>query len=206
MHKGWDVLKVKDITEELTQFDWSRTDSSSFKNNPKCGLYLLVFQNDFECSIHDRNVRKDSITRSGKVMIPARATTVKVGKFEKTLAKRMLDYNKHMHFQSTSNDVMPNLLSQCLQKAYVYPILCQSEFEEKVNGAQVYEKLWINAIDAYLKRNMLLTTEQNYRSEYRNTHPLHDEYPAIEKLLEDVSGTILELRDIVRLRLGEGSA
>lgn len=194
------VYHVIDITNQVKSTDWSNSKIIAPLVNPKQGLYLLSFKNDSNHSIHDRNFKKGSPNKDGKVIVPRRSTTVKFGKFQNSLKNRLIDYHKHMHFPS--NQILGSgIFSRFVERVYVLSIPTVDAASDKIIGSHIFENLWNSAIDLYLTNGLLLEGVQNYRSEYRNTKNLNNYYTDIENLLSNIATTIMDLRQVIKDRL-----
>lgn len=161
-------LRLHEVSDLLKTRDWSnfKNDKSEYMN-PKCGLYILIFENFRDVSINDRNINrsKNKNTLSGKIIIPPNRWVVKFGKFETYFFSRMKGYSDHMHFIDNPQKNHPTVFSQVLRSTILLPLDdCKLRI---INPAAMFEPLWNASLHDFLYTNEYLIEEQNFRSEYR---------------------------------------
>lgn len=191
-------MEIHDITDEVKSVSFEKPRKLNEINLPKvsAGLYLMVFKNSKDLNVRDRNYSANK-NNLGKIVIPKKSTVVKYGKFENGLAKRMLGYYDHLHYED--NDPI-SAFKDVLVMAKFFSLDYMIGIKPAWRPSRIYEGFWNQSLENYLLANNLLFGNQNSRSEYRHLNPsienltnifsddfLFDTYSAIKNSFSSLS-------------------
>ena len=154
-----------DLTDDLRGARWTGTtkDFTLFSTpilRIERGIYVLYFEND-QGQVMDRN-------GLGKIIVPASGASLKPGKFEKKLIRRMSENARHLHRSGHGPDVR-HVFAQCLKRAYVLDL---SSYPLAVTRSK--ERVLKDEIDAFILREGLLHASGNRKGDTRLLDPCLD--------------------------------
>jgi hypothetical protein len=125
-------------------------------NAIKEGLYIMIYQNNNDEHVLDRN-------RKPKPIILKKSFSLKSGKFEGGLEGRLKDYYRHLHRKSDPGN---SVFQECLMNLFVVET---SDIlgEEGLITSRVFEQFWNSKIKLKLKeKGYLDEINTNNRSEW----------------------------------------
>jgi hypothetical protein len=126
------------------------------------GLYILMFLNSGDKDIYDNNIGRE------KIVVYSHSTSIKSGKFERGLGKRLSEYKKHLHIRK-ENDSKEFVFSQCFYRGFVFDTHAINLGVDNTTSAKIFENYWNCCLLDFLKRNNLIGSPritQSYRSEW----------------------------------------
>jgi len=194
------MTQVLDITSEITRTNWDLPPRMiNLANNPKNGLYLMVFENTFSLPIHDRHG-----VPSGKCVVQANRMSVKSGKFEGGLKSRVRGYHKDMHYLGDHENIKhKNVFESVLKKFYLLPISVNGKTERDLMGSHIFENFWNSSISSFLDARGMLANDQNFRTEYRNLSVDSNlDFVAMEEFVIKTGNVINQMKDVIRSQYG----
>ncbi len=193
-------LTLMNVTQLLNSHVWLHSIiKKDDSNNPKNGLYVMVFKNQRDVAIHDRNAKKVNgikVNLSGKVVVPPESYSIKFGKFEGHFHTRMRGYAEHMHYADLTDKAYPPIFCEVLHSALMLPLInCSPEY---INPAAMFENFWNSSISHYLKEEQLLLEKQNIKSEYRLVKAFdEDHFDGLSKFANKVASDIFKVKETI---------
>ncbi len=122
----------------------------------------MAFLNIRNQDVYDNNPGRE------KIVVHSRSTSIKTGKFEGGLLKRINEYKKHLHVYSESNDKC-FIFEECFSGLIVFDTNALRLGVGSCNAAKVFECYWNGAIVDFLNKNGDLGSSrfvQNKRTEW----------------------------------------
>lgn len=126
------------------------------------GLYILVFSNPGDEDIYDNNIGRE------KIVVYSHSASIKSGKFERGLGKRLSDYQKHLHVRR-ENGAREFVFNQCFYRGFVFDTHSINLELANAKSARVFENYWNCCLVEFLRKNNLIEfpgIPQNYRTEW----------------------------------------
>lgn len=153
--------------------------------NFKSGLYVLVFLNLSNQDIYDNNPGRE------KIVVYPQSISIKPGKFEGGLLKRMSEYRKHLHIKPERNGKY-FVFDECFSGLIAFDTHELQVGVDSANSARVFECYWNSCIlDLLMKDGRLSSSRftQNKRTEWWHI----DDLASYENLLISLKERTLQV-------------
>jgi hypothetical protein len=183
-------MTVIDISYDVKNlpFDQKNILKKSYLNQIKIGLYVMVFENNSDVQVFDKNKMKDGSV--GKVVVPENSVVIKTGKFENGLLNRLNDYYKHTHFKGHNES---SAFIEILRSIKVFAMDDLKANYPSTRFAAVFEQYWNQSVFHKFNDAGALSKKQNKRSEYRLMNISHVECGTnLDIYLHDLANRIKE--------------
>lgn len=159
------------------------------------GLYVFFFVNETNEIIFDNNKNRE------KPIIYGQGASLKPGKFENGIMKRLKNYQDHLHWPDT--DGTKNwVFTQCVRHGFILDLSsCDIGLR---SAARVFELYWVDSVNRFVDSEKLWApapVNQLARSEWKYLDPAlwnEEVETRLRNFLNELAGRVLKMVDLVR--------